>query len=83
MSDPVQRPRASIPRLPNAAAGDRRAGSPGCGFKAALRLDYSPALRGMSSREHDPNRGPTPLIGSTRSAFSLRIPKNDPASQAA
>jgi len=83
MSDQTQRPRASIPRLPNAAAGDRCACSPGSGFNVALGLLYSPALRRMSSREHDPNRDRSPLIGSTRPALSLRIPKDDPPSQAA
>ena len=83
MIEQMQRPRASIPRLTNAAAGDRCAGSPGCGFKAANGLVYSPALRGMSSRENDPNRDRSPLIGNTRTAPSLRIPKDDPPSQSA
>ena len=83
MIDQAQPPRASIPRLPNTAAGDPCARSPGCGFKPAHGLVYSTAFRDISSRQHDLNRDRSTLIGCTRSARSLRIPKNDPPSQAA
>lgn len=83
MSDQAKRPRALIPRRLNAAAGDRSACSPSCGFNAAQGLVYSLALRALSSREHDANRDRSPLLGNPRPTLSLRIPKNDPPSQAA
>jgi hypothetical protein len=83
MIDQAQRPRASIPKLPNASAEDPYARSLDCEFKPALGLVYSPAFRGSFSRQNDPNRNPSPPISSTRAARSLRIPKDDPPSQAA